>query len=99
MSKSDIILAALLTGEEETDHKLRQAFELGLRHGRVADRKSIQRSAEIDATKQILLTLMRVQQLDLAAALATLQIPRKERETYVKLLSNREKQQQIRKKR
>lgn len=92
MNATDTSLAGLLTGCEEIDSKIRNAFSLGIRHGQEADRKNIQRSAEINVTRRILATLMRVQRLDLHAAMVTLQIPRKERETYVKIFAHKEMQ-------
>lgn len=98
MNTTETALADLLTGDAGMDAKLREAFALGIRHGQAADRKSIQRSAEIDVTRRLLTTLMRVQHLDLEAALVTLQIPRAERKTYAKIFAHRESQRQARKK-
>lgn len=98
MNTTETALAGLLTGNEDVDNSLRQAFSLGVRHGRASARKDFQRSIQIDVTRQILGTLMRVQQLDLETAMATLQISRSDRKTYVKLFANKERQRQIRNK-
>ena len=93
MSKSDTVLAALLTGKEETDHKLRQAFELGIRHGTAIDRKNIQTFTRIDQTTRLLVALMRTQHIDLEQALGIFSIPQKERDTYRRIISKRQPKQ------
>uniref|UniRef100_UPI004055D3CD hypothetical protein n=1 Tax=Acetatifactor sp. TaxID=1872090 RepID=UPI004055D3CD len=82
------ILAELLTGVKEIDAKLYQAFELGIRHGSV-DQNSIQRSARIDQTTRLLTALMRTQSIDLERAMACFCIPRKERDTYRRIITKR----------
>lgn len=96
MNTTDTALAGLLTGDEATDNALRQAFSLGIRHGQASARKDYQRSIQIDVTRQILATLMHVQHIDLDTAMATLQIPRSDRKTYVKLFASKERQRQAR---
>ncbi|MBP3673484.1 MAG: hypothetical protein J6J18_06615 [Oscillospiraceae bacterium] len=90
MSKTDIILATLLTGEVETDHKLRQAFDLGLRHGEAADRKNLQLYARIEQTTRLLTALMRAQNIDLEQAMDIFCIPRKEKDTYRRIITKRQ---------
>lgn len=92
MTKIDMILSDLLTGNEDIDAKLRAAFDLGVRHGEDADRTSIAKSTQITTTHKILSTLMRVQRINLETAMTMLQIPKKEREIYRKIFGNRERQ-------
>ena len=89
-------LAGLITGNEDIDNALRQAFSLGVRHGQATDKKCDHRSIQLNVTQQILATLMRVQHLDLEAAMATLQIPKSDRKTYKKLFATKERQRQAR---
>lgn len=91
MNTTDKALAGLLTGIEETDSLLRQAFELGIRHGQEAGRKSCQKSMQIETTRRLIATLMRTQHLDLETAMATLELPRKDRKIYRKIFSNNQK--------
>ena len=89
MCKTDSVLADLLTGENEIDSKLRLAFELGTRHGAASDRDSIQLSARIDQTTRLLNPLMRTQKIDLEHAMKYFCIPRKERDTYRRIITKR----------
>ena len=82
-------LDAMLTGEEEIDSRLREAFELGVRHGAAADRDNIQRSARIDQTTRLLIAVMRSQGIDLEKALSDFNIPKKERDTYRRIITKR----------
>lgn len=92
MNTTDTYLAELLTGDEIFDARLRKAFELGIRHGQAADRDGLKRSAQIETTKKLLLTLVRVQRIDLNSAMTMLQIPKKDRAIYSKLFAVRERQ-------
>lgn len=96
MKMTDTQLAGLLTGNEELDAQLRTAFELGLRQGRAVDRASLQRAAQIEATRHLLAALMRAQQLDLQTAMVTLAIPKKDRKTYTKIFAEKAQQKQAR---
>ena len=96
MNTTDNALAGLMTGDEATDNALRQAFSLGVRHGQATAKKCDHRSIQLNVTQQILATLMRVQHLDLEAAMATLQIPKSDRKTYKKLFATKERQREAR---
>lgn len=96
MNTTDTALAVLSTGNEDIDNALRQAFSMGVRHGQATAKKCNHRSIQLNVTQQILATLMRVQHLDLAAAMATLQIPKSDRKTYKKLFATKERQRQAR---
>lgn len=96
MNTTDAILSELLTGAETTDARIREAFLLGIRHGAAADRQGIRRSAQLETTRHLIAILMRAQHLDLETAMVTLQIPRSDRKTLVKLFSTKERQRQAR---
>lgn len=81
----------LLTGSEETDSRIRDAYELGLQLGRAVDRDNLQRCAKIDTTRKLLATLMRSQSIDLQKAMVTLQIPKAERKTYARIFTGKQK--------
>lgn len=92
MNMTDTQLTALLTGSEELDAQLRAAYELGLKQGRAVDRDNLKRAAQIEATRHLLAALMRAQKIDLQTAMVTLAIPKKERKTYVKIFTEKERQ-------
>lgn len=96
MNTTDTMLTPLLTGDETVDAKLRTAYALGLKQGKVVDRENIKRAVQIEVTRRLLTALMRVQQLDLKTAMITLAIPRKERKTYVKIFAAKSRQKQSR---
>ena len=79
----------LLTGQAESDTKLVAAYELGIRHGEDADRKSIQRAAQVDTTLRIMVVLMRQMGKDLEEVMVLLQIPKQDRDIYRKVLGKR----------
>lgn len=91
MNSTDTILSDLLTGHEETDNRLRRAFELGLRRGSFLDRESVKRNSQIQTTRQLLNSLMISQGIDLQTAMVTLRIPKNERKTYVKVFAEKRK--------
>lgn len=91
MNHTDNLLAGLYTGCEDTDSLLRAAFDLGMRRGKVLDRESIQRNAQIQATRKLLNALMSTQGIDLQTAMISLQIPRSERKTYEKIFAAKRK--------
>lgn len=96
MDAIDTKLTELLTGNVETDDRLRAAYEMGLRSGRTLDRESLKRNTEIETTKRLLAALMRAQQLNLQSAMVALSIPRKERKTYIKIFTEKTRQKQAR---
>ncbi len=89
MSKTDRILENLFTGDREVDDKLRQAFNLGIRHGEATDRESIARSSRIDQTTRMLIALIRTQHIDLEKAMSWFDIPKKDREIYRRIINQR----------
>lgn len=89
MNTTDTQLTALFTGIDEHDAQLRAAYELGLRQGRALDRDNLKRTAQIEVTKHLLAALMRAQQINLQTAMVTLEIPKKERKTYVKIFAEK----------
>lgn len=89
MSKTDHILEKLFTGEKEFDDRLRKAFELGIRHGQAADREAVQRSARVDQTTRMLITVMRRQNIDLEQAMALFELSRDDREMYRRIIGSR----------
>lgn len=91
MNTTNNQLAELLTGSEETDNQIRRAFELGLRRGRILDRESVKRNAQIQTTRQLLNSLMATQNIDLQTAMKVLRIPNAERKTFVKLFGEKRK--------
>lgn len=94
MNDYKFILGDLLTGQEEIDAKLYQAFELGVNHGAV-DRDSIQRSARIDQTTRLLTAIMRSQGIDLEQAMSDFNIPKKERDTYRRIITKRQPKKKL----
>lgn len=91
MNTTNNQLSELLTGSEETDNQIRRAFELGLRRGRILDRDSVKRNAQIQTTRQLLNSLMATQNIDLQTAMKVLRIPNAERKTFVKLFGEKQK--------
>lgn len=91
MNTTENNIAQLLTGSEDTDHRIQTAYEMGLRQGRIEDRKNLQRSAQIDTTRRLLAALMRTQGIDLQTAMITLQIPKADRKTYIRIFANKQK--------
>lgn len=91
MNSIDKTLAGLLTGNVETDDRLRKAFALGLRRGRFLDRESVKRNAQIQTTRQLLNALMATQNIDLQTAMNALRIPRADRKIFVKLWEEKTK--------
>ena len=89
MSKQRTILCSLLTGEEEWDNRICQAFDLGIRHGQAADRVSIVKSTRIDTMTKILVTLMRTQNMDLDQAMRALELSKADREIFQHILDLR----------
>lgn len=87
MSTQKPNLNALLTGDSQIDVLIRAAYDLGSQ--RTQELLDMQR---IDITTRTLQTLMREQQMSIQAAFEILQIPRKERLTYQKILAARAKQ-------
>lgn len=99
MNSIDNILAGLLTGHNETDDRLRKAYELGLCRGRDLDRESSKRNAQIQTTRLLLNALMATQNIELQAAMNVLRIPKAERKTYVKLRAEKQNHKQAPRKR
>lgn len=89
ISKTDRILESLLTGDQEQDDRLRQAFALGIRHGQAADRDNLQNICRIDQTTRILVTLMRTQEMDLDTAMSALEISKHDKEIYRRIINKR----------
>jgi len=83
-------LDVLLTGNSQTDVLIRAAYDLGSQ--RTQDLLDMQR---IDITTKMLQPLMRNQHMSMQVAFETLQIPRKERLTYQKILAVRAKQKNL----
>lgn len=96
VNKTDRILESVLTGDTEVDNRLRQAFELGIRHGQASDREVIKRSAQIDQVTRLLVTLMRRQQIDLEQAMATFELSKDDREMYRRIINTRKPKQKKR---
>lgn len=94
MTTTDKILGPLFTGDDVIDGKLREAFELGIRHGADADRKSVQRAEQITTTQKILATLMRTLHTGLEGAMSIIEIPRKDRDIYRRIFGNKARQRQ-----
>ncbi len=92
MSKTDRILAELLTDDADMDNRLRKAFELGIRHGAAADRESIKRSAQTDQVTRLLIVLMRRQHIDLEQAMAIFELSKDDRKMYRLIIEGRQKQ-------
>ena len=92
MSKTDRILAELLTDDADMDNRLRKAFELGIRHGGAADRESIKRSAQTDQVTRLLIVLMRRQHIDLEQAMAVFELSKDDRKMYRLIIEGRQKQ-------
>ena len=92
MSKTDRILAELLTGDPDMDRRLRRAFGLGIRHGEAADRESIKRSAQTDQVTRLLIVLMRRQHIDLEQAMAIFELSKDDRKMYRLIIEGRQKQ-------
>ncbi len=88
-NKTDRILESVLTGDTEVDNRLRQAYELGIRHGQASDREVIKRAAQIDQVTRLLVTLMRRQHLDLEQAMALFELSRDDREMYRRIIGSR----------
>ena len=80
-------LNELLTGNEQIDILIRAAYDCGMQRCNV-----LLRQKEIDLTVRVLQHLMREQKMPLQAALQVLQIPRKDRPTYIQIFAAREKQ-------
>lgn len=89
ISKTDRILESVLTGDPEIDNRLRQAYELGIRHGQASDREVIKRSAQIDQVTRLLVTLMRRQHLDLEQAMAIFELSKDDKEMYRRIIGCR----------
>lgn len=87
MSTQTPNLNTLLTGDSQIDVLIRAAYDLGSQ--RTQELLDMQR---IDITTRTLQALMREQQMSIQAAFEILQIPRKERLTYQKILTARAKQ-------
>lgn len=84
-------LEELLSGCQETDLLIRDAYELALRRGGELDRESLQRNVKIDTTRRLLVSLMATQNIDLQAAMKALRIPHADRKAFAKLLSEKQK--------
>ena len=80
------ILTELLTGCEDTDRRIRAAFDLGFQQSKELDRDSIKLNTRIQTIRMALIALMTTQGMDLQTAMIALRIPRKERKTYIKIL-------------
>ena len=94
MNTTENCLAELLTGCDDTDVRIRAAFDMGLRRGKEQDREGLKLNAQIQTTKKLLNSLMATQHIDLQAAMNALRIPRVERKTYVKLWTEAQKNKQ-----
>lgn len=90
MNTTAINISELLTGKEEIDLLIRNAYDLGMRHGKVLDRESLRRNVQVDTTKRLLKSLMCTQGIDLQTALIKLRIPKAERKTYVKIFVSKQ---------
>lgn len=84
-------LTELLTGCEDTDRRIRAAFDLGCRQGKDLDRHSLKLNTRIQTTRMDLISLMTTQGMDLQTAMLALRIPRSERKTYIKILDVQKK--------
>ena len=89
MNKTDRLLSQLLTGDASTDQLLRSAFQIGLKHGEATDRDTVARSAKIDTTTRMLISLMRTQNMNLEDAMTAFCIPKFDREIYRRIILQR----------
>ena len=89
MNKTDRTLGSLLTGNDEIDNRLRQAFNLGIRHGEATDRDNVARSSKIDTTTRLLIAYIRIQRTTLEDAMAMFDIPKADREIYRRIINQR----------
>ena len=80
-------LAGLFTGNDQIDVLIQAAYDCGMQRCNV-----LLRQKEIHLTVRVLQHLMREQKMPLQAALQVLQIPRKDRPTYIQIFAAREKQ-------
>lgn len=89
MNKTDRTLSALLTGNDEIDNRLRQAFNLGIRNGQATDRDNVARSSKIDTTTRLLIAFIRTQKINLEDAMTAFDLPKADREIYRRIITQR----------
>ena len=89
MTGTEEILSYLLTGDEAQDSRIQEAFEQGVNYGRSTERQKFA-SREIEVKKKIIATLMRTRHLGLDEVLASLELPKKEKQIYQKIFAARQ---------
>lgn len=89
MNKTDRSISTLLTGTEEIDNRLRQAFAIGIQHGQATDRDNVARSSKIDTTTRLLIAFIRTQKISLEEAMTAFDLPKADREIYRRIISQR----------